>query len=136
MIDIDAHARPIVDVLETAGLLVGDGVAPKGDRDKVIAPCVIVHMLPGGTFDGGPDDPESNSDIRFQITSVGLTASQARLTAKAAADALRAGPFTVAGRVIQRVRPLGNPGVERDDDLPSPPLFYAAQQWAAWSFLA
>lgn len=135
MIDTDSHARSIFDKLEADGLTVGDGIAPAGSDGRILAPCVIVHMLPGGIYEGGPDEPSRNSQIRFQLTSVGLTASQARITATRAGEALKDGGFTVDGRSIQGVEPFTHPGVSRDDDL-TQPLFYAVQVWSAWSFAA
>lgn len=123
------HALALLATLATGGLAVGDGVAPPTHPGRY----AVLHMLPGGEIDGTASDPEEWIDGRFQITAVGRNASEARWVADQAGIALT-GPVTVAGRSIQRVRPLEAwGGVTRDDDV-SPPLFYATRVFGIYSF--
>lgn len=131
------HALAVIASLEAAGLTVGDGVAPRdGSPPRIVAPCVVVHMVPGGAIDGTAGDPDGWADARFQLTCVGRVAAEARYTADLADSALGDNPPTVDGRKVRRVRPVEPWGrVERDNDV-TPPLFYATRTWGLWTFPA
>lgn len=140
-IEQNPHALAVVAALEAAGLAVGDGVAPRvgaGSSDPFVAPCVVVYMIPGGMIDGPLGDPDADGDGRFQLTSVGRLASEARWYADKALAAVSApGAVVVPGRSIQRVRPMGTwGGVERDDSVPIPPLFYVTAVFGLFTFSA
>ena len=131
----NAHALAIVAALEADGLVVGDVAAPRqGNPPKIVAPCVVVHMVPGGEIDGTAGDPDEWADARFQLTAVGKVAAEARWYADRAAAALAANGVTVAGRSIRRLRPIEPWGrVERDQDL-TPPLFYSTRTYGLFTF--
>lgn len=134
--DQNPHALAIIASLQAAGLTVGDGVAPKSSDGKIVAPCVVLHMIPGGEIDGTAAAPDEWADGRFQLTAVGRVAAQARDYADQATQALIDNPITVTGRSVQRVRPIEPWGrVERDDAV-SPPLFYSTRRHGLWSFVS
>ena len=122
------HAQAILDQLAAAGLKVGDHQNAKTTDGKIVAPSVVLYLIPGGTLDGPTALPEDDGDLRFQLTSIGRTAAEARVTADKAAAALTF-PVEVSGRSISRVRPItAYDRVDRDDDV-QPPLFYAIQRF-------
>jgi hypothetical protein len=129
------HALAIIAALEADDLTVGDGVAPRvGNPPKIVAPCVVVHMVPGGAIDGTAGDPDGWADARFQLTAVGRLAAEARRYADLAAAALETHGLAVAGRAVRRLRPIEPWGrVERDHDV-TPPLFYATRTYGVWTF--
>lgn len=129
-----AHAQAIIDTLGNAGLVVGDGEAPRpAGRSEIITPCVVFHMVDGGLVDGTLADPDEWVDARFQLTAVGRVAAEVRDIADKASAAL-AGGVTVAGRRVMRVQPIDPWGrVERDNDV-TPPVYYCTQLWRLFSF--
>jgi hypothetical protein len=129
------HALAIIAALEASSLTVGDGVAPRtGHPPQIVAPCVVVHMVPGGDIDGTLGDPEGWADARFQLTAVGRVAAEARRSADLADAALEANGVTVPGRVIRRLRPVEPWGrVQIDHDV-TPPLFYATRTYGLFTF--
>lgn len=135
LIEQDPHALAIIARLEGVGLTVGDGEAPfDDDGERLPPPYVVLYMLPGGEVDGTAATPDSDGDLRFQLTSVGRLAAEARFIADRASAAVQGGPLTVAGRAVQRARPIeASNGVARDDDI-QPPLFYVTARFGAWTF--
>lgn len=136
MIEQDPHALGVIATLEAAGLTVGDGVGKVDSGGELITPQVIVHMIPGGQIDGTAASPDAWADARFQLTAVGSIARQARWALDKASTALADNGVTVAGRVIQRVRPVENQPwgkTERDQDV-TPPVFYATRVYGMHSF--
>lgn len=131
--DQNPHALAIIAALELDSLTVGDGVASQSGS-AIVAPQVVLHMLPGGSVDGTAASPDEWVDGRFQLTAIGRVAAEARYYADRAADSLASNTLDVDTRSIQRVRPLEPWGqVLRDDDV-SPPLFYATRTYGLWSF--
>jgi hypothetical protein len=125
------HAVAVLAALQAAGLSVGDHHAPAGNP-----PYVVLYVIGGGVVDGTLGTPDSDGDLRFQVTAVGRHPGEARWIADRAAAALTDEPITVAGRVAQRVRPIeASSGVQRDDDV-TPPLFYATARYGLWTFPA
>lgn len=138
VIAANPHALAIIDVLEAAGLTVGDGIAETtgtGPDARIVTPQVVVHMTPGGVVDGTLAAPDDWADARFQLTAVGLTSASVRVVSDRAAEALEGG-VSVDGRSIQRVRPMEPWGrTERDHDV-TPPMFYATRSFGLFTFPA
>lgn len=139
MVELNPHALAILGALTAAGLAAGDGEAPKTHTGRY----VVLYMISGGETDGTAADPDEWIDGRFQLTCVGRSASEARWVADQAGKAVTApGAVQVAGRGIQRVRPLdGGVNVQRDDDparptdgTPQTGLFYATRDFGFYSF--
>lgn len=137
VIEQDPHALAIIARLEAATLIVGDGEAPLDeDGEKIPPPYSVLYMLPGGEVDGSAASPDSDGDIRFQLTHVGRLPAEARWQADRAGAELVGHPLVVPGRSVRRVRPLeASNRVERDDDV-TPPLFYVPARFGAWTFPA
>jgi hypothetical protein len=141
-IEIDPHAEAILEVLRTAtmpdGALVkiGDAVAPKSTDGKIVAPCAILHMRAGGTVSGSLGQINTDAIFRFQITSVGKTAREARVVADCVGAYIEGATLAVDGREVVRIGrppgsgPIGTP--ERDDDI-TPPLFYVPVEYRLWT---
>lgn len=131
--DQNPHALAIIEAIEADDLTVGDGVAARFE-ETIVAPQVVLHMIPGGSIDGTAGSPDEWADARFQLTAIGRVASEARWYADKAADALADNALDVDTRSIQRVRPVEPWGrVTRDDDV-TPPLFYVTRVFGLWSF--
>lgn len=132
-IEQNPHALALLAALDldSHGIAVGDGAAPTEHDGRYL----VLHMLPGGEIDGTAADPDEWIDGRFQLTAVGRNASESRWVADRANAAIAVpAAVTVAGRSIQRVRPLeGWGGVQRGDDL-VPPLFYTTRVYGLFSF--
>lgn len=137
--DTLSHVAAIIDVLETAGLTVGDHVRPyaipQSPSESAWAPYVVVYLQPGGFVSGSVANPDEDYDARIALVSVGRLASEAQDTGDSAHLAITAG-FSVTGRSVQRVRPLEPNGIiNRDDDV-SPPLFSHTRRYGFHSFPA
>src|SRR3712207_5058636 len=100
MVAQNPHAEAILAALEAAGLTVDDAWAP-----ETSPPYVVLYMLPGGEVDGTAASPDSDADLRFQLTTVASHPSQARDIADEAAAALDGLTLTVPGRSVDRIRP-------------------------------
>lgn len=133
---LDPHVTAIVGVLAAGGLTVGDGEGRKDSTGKVIAPQVIVYPIPGGFTDGSLAEPDGWADCRFQLTSVGRVAAEARRQLDLAWEALEASSLAVPGRRILRLRPIDPMSrVERDHDI-TPAWFYATRVFGFHTFPA
>lgn len=128
--DTNPHALALIATLGGADLSVGDGVAPASHPGRF----VVLYMLQGGEVDGTAADPDEWVDGRFQLTSVGRNASEARWVSDKAHEAVTDGVVAVTGRSIQRVRPLDAWGQVTRDDVLTPPLFYAVRTYGIYSF--
>lgn len=125
----DRHALALIAALTAPGLTVGDHRKPDGASP----PYTVFYMLPGGEVDGSLETPDADGDLRFQLTHVGRLPAEARWEADRASTALLSAAVTVAGRSIDRVRPLeASNQVQRDDDI-DPPLFYLVARYGAWT---
>jgi hypothetical protein len=133
LIDHDEHALAIISAIEEDGYTVGDGEGVKNGA-VVVAPQVIVHLIPGGSIDGTLGDPDEWGDGRFQLTGVGQVARQARWIVDRAAEAIAANGVVVEGRKIRRVRPLSPWGPSSIDRDVTPPLFFATRVFAFFTF--
>jgi hypothetical protein len=128
------HARALITKMETltvanAPLPVGDAVAPKSSDGKVVAPCAVLYLLPGGGLTGSLGCIDTDGWVRFQVTCVGKTAVQARIVGDVVTDALTSEEPSVTDRWIANIRRVGPSSLtERDDDL-VPPLFYVTPQF-------
>lgn len=141
-IEVDPHAEAILEVLRTATMpdgapvKVGDGIAPKSTDGKVVAPCAILHMRPGGFVSGSVGRTNTDAMFRFKVTCVGKTAREARVVADCVGAYIEGAVVTVDGREVVRigrppdVGPILNP--ERDDDV-TPPLFYVPVDYRLWT---
>lgn len=70
----------VIDLLQRGtGKLVGDHTAPDRDGrdDSDYFPYAIVYNIPGGGSDGGLGFGYEETDVIYQVTSVGLTRAQA-----------------------------------------------------------
>lgn len=133
---VNPHALAILTALAPLESLaqpirVGDGVAPLSTDGKIVAPCAVLHLRPGGVMFDSVGCMATDGVLPFQITCVGLTAAQARIVADKVAGYLEGANLTVSGRAVYRVRrrtgPVGG-APERDDDV-DPPLFYVPVQY-------
>lgn len=137
--DPRTHDDAIVDLLEDAGIVVGDGTYPEDDYgwqgvpgQSNFVPYAIVYPL-RQTFDGSLGCPDTDSELRWQITCVGRTREQCDWVLHRVDETLIGRSLTVSGRSIPRIRADGGAGVRRDDTV-QPPVFIATPQYAAWSF--
>lgn len=125
------HAVALKTTLEAITFLdnplrVGDGIAPKAPNNgPILSPCVALYMLPGGNLASSVGCLDGDGWLRFQTTSIGTTAAQARIIDDLCRARLAANPPTVTNRYT-RVRPdFASSRVEHDTSV-SPPLFYVA----------
>lgn len=134
--DLLPHAEAIIDRLESADLVVGDHVAPKSPNGQIVAPCVVLYLLPGGQQSGNLGQVDVDAWLPFQLTCVGRMAAQAMNTADIAHQALTGTPLEITDRHIASIRRNGfGARAERDDDV-TPPLFYVPVQYRLWTLNA
>lgn len=114
---------------EQTGLPVGEGVAPTdggwqgAPGQSVFLAYLVVHSIPGGTLDGPIGDPHADSDLVWQIDSVGAT----QLAAEEGGDLARAAllvqglpSLSIAGRAVRWVsEDIPGGGARQDPDQPS-----------------
>lgn len=134
------HITAVVELLETATfagapLRVGDGVAPKSTDRKIVAPSVIVFGRPGGSLISSVGCLDTDGVMRFQTTSVGRSAAEAREVDDKARATLTASALTVEDRACT-IRPNdSSSSTERDDDV-IPSLFYVVSMYRLLTFSA
>lgn len=127
-----AVTTALIDLLEDAGLLVGDGTAPatggwtknKGDFQGY----VVLHALPGGVTDGSIDSPDEHAEPVYQVSGHGATRAQAELVADTARAALLTDPLVVSGRTVAQVSIDMLGGCRRLDDL-QPPQWQSVERY-------
>ena len=131
------HVQAVVDALAADGPDVFSHQGPVTDADiHAAAPYRVVYLIPGGQTDGTALDPDSDAELIVQVTSVGTGPEQALRTSDLTRATLVGRPLPVAGRAVQRVRLVtASGGATRDDDV-TPPVFYAVDRFALWSFPA
>lgn len=128
------HARALITKMESltvanAPLRVGDGVAPKSSDGRIVAPCAVLYLLPGGSLTGSLGCIDTDGWLRFQVTCVGSTAAQARIVEDVVTAGLCSDEPEVAGRFVASIRKVGPSSLtDRDDDV-VPPLFYVTAQF-------
>lgn len=120
------HTTAVIAALTAAGITTGRGIRneqPDGSTAALSPPCAVVHPIPGGRRYGTLDDWTVHADLVYQVTCVGLTASQAEWV-RDQSEVLLDG-VTVSGRLIDVVRvDFGSDGVARDDDIGAPNLYF------------
>jgi len=116
------HTVGVLAALRTAGLAVGDAVAPDTTATQKWA---VVYGGGVGLLDGTMRDERSNASPVIQVTSVGTTAEQSEWVADTVRRTLLARPITlaVANRRVLSVSVEASQPTRRDDDV-HPPLFY------------
>ncbi len=129
-VDLDAHTQAVVDMLDTAGLLVGRGKAPDGagwpgaPGQSQFAPYVIVWRIGAADLSapylgGGYDEARP----LFHIRTVGATPTEADVTLDAVNTAMLGQTVTVSGRRVWRVIYDTSITTTRDTDV-TPPVYY------------
>jgi len=124
----------ILNVLTSAGFVVGDGEAPDSagwqgaQGASTYVPYVDVHPTPGGLTDGPIGDPNTDAFADYQIISVGAVRAQAEAVGDAVRAVLLATPLTVAnGRTVAHVSLDMLGGTIRDDSV-QPSVFYVSDR--------
>lgn len=118
-----------IGVLEAGGLTVGDGVAPL--TVPAGAGYVVVYSIAGGETSGVLEDPRSDAEPNFQITSVATQPVQVRwLVDKVRALLNVAVPADLPdGRTVFWLDfPMSSATVIRDDDV-QPAKWYAPDRF-------
>jgi hypothetical protein len=123
--DIQPHADAILAALGSAGLAVGDGVAP--DPVPAEQMYVVLYTEPGQVLTESLADQRTDLGLGFQLTCVAPTAERVRWLVHHCRTALFP-PLTIAGRSAWRAEELGGPPIQRDRDV-TPPLFYQPVQY-------
>lgn len=141
-ITINPHASAVLALAASATMPdgapipIGDSVAPKSPDGRIVAPCAVFHLRPGGRLSGSIGQPNTDVLIRFQFTAIGTTAIEARGVADFITEAIDGQDVEVDGREVVRIgRPYGaspNLTPERDDDV-TPPLFYVPVEFLIWT---
>lgn len=119
----------VIDVLEDAGLTVGDAVAP--GTVPVGAGYVVVYSIAGGVTEGSLDSPWQDATPTVQVTSSSFNQQQTRWLVDEVREAISsATPATLAdGRVVMFVDfPMASVSIMRDDDV-QPPRWYAPDRF-------
>ena len=116
------HTAGVIAALRTAGLTVGDAIAPDTTATQKWA---VVYGGGVGLLDGTMRDERSNASPVIQVTSVGTTAEQSEWVADTVRRTLLTRPITltVANRRVLSVSVEASQPTRRDDDV-HPPLFY------------
>lgn len=128
----------IIHVLESAGLLVGDGVAPAGygwqgaPGQSGFTGYVTVYELTGGTLDGTIGLPDDDASLLYQFTATGATRKQCEWVADKARTTILASSLLIAGRQVQRVTVDMLGGTTRDDSV-QPPVFFSPDRYRIWT---
>lgn len=124
------HTDAVIAALEAAGLVVGDAEAVDATRVPLEPPYAVVYPMPG-RLGGTMADPERDGQVVYQVTSVGVSRSEAEWVRDKAREVLLPG-LVVAGRRIVRVKVEMVGEVARDDDV-SPPRFFIPERFRFWS---
>lgn len=126
------HTDAVIAALESAGLDVGDAVAP-ADGPALLkggTGYVVVYPVAGGASYGTLADHAEDAEIIMQVTCVGATREQAAWLADAC-NVLLDG-LEVEDRSVPLVTLEVTPGVNRDDNQ-TPPVFYATPRYRIFS---
>lgn len=110
VVSAGAVVAAVIDALDDADLLVGDGDAPPSagwagePGQSVFVGYCVVHSLPAFSIDGNAEDPEADVTHMVQVSSYGATRAQAQQVAHLARTALLASSaVSVSGRRVLRV---------------------------------
>lgn len=122
---IEAHVQAVVDLLEAADLAVFRADARAHDG----YPYVVLFTDTGRRYGDRLGGGSGELTVLVQITSVGVDDWQAKWAADTARDALIDVRPSVEGRFCERIKQELSRPVERDDDKPDVPLFYAIDQY-------
>ncbi len=116
----------VITALTTAGLTVGDAVAPTSISAG--AGYVVVYPLLGGDTDGTIGNPNDDASIVYQLTSVGADRRQCEWVADKARETILAAAPTLTNRKVTYIDVDMLGGVQRDDDV-QPPTFYCPERY-------
>lgn len=92
-------------------------------------PYYVLFPLTSPGHDGPLNDPDSDRELIYQVTTVGDGPEMAQDFADIARAALQGATVSVAGRSVWRVEADSTGGVERDDSF-QPPLFYVPETFS------
>lgn len=124
--------------LTSAGILVGDAVAPDGrgwqgtPLQSDFVPYVVVYEVTGGTLDGPIGLPNDDAAVIYQLTSVGHDRQQCAWMADKARLTMLASPFILDTRQVMYVDVDMLGGTIRDDDA-KPPVFFSPDRFRVWT---
>lgn len=126
---LEAHSTGILNALSTLAFPTGDGVDPERGGQAHNPPYAVLYVVGGGLFDGPLNDSQADVTLRFQITSVGATQTEALRILDQTRARMQKEYITVTGRSVRNVTQITTSGgTRRDDDIPTP-LFYAYDLW-------
>jgi hypothetical protein len=126
--------QAIIDLLESAYLLVGDGDKPSGGGwqgtpgQSTFEPYIVVYAVTGGYFDGTIGEPFVDARPDYIISSFGATQQQAQWGNDVVFETLTTSKPSVSGQVVELIVPDVEGGAVRDDDV-SPPIFHSPSRW-------
>lgn len=126
---LEAHAQGILSALSALNFPIGDGVDPERDGQKHNPPYAVLYLVGGGNLEGPISDSQADITLRFQITAVGKTQSEALRIIDLTRTKLTKSLITVTNRRVRNIIHVASSGgTRRDDDIPTP-LFYAYDLW-------
>jgi hypothetical protein len=121
-VSIRAHAKAVIDQLETDAIL--SGATFQGNVINRPTRYCTLHIDSGRRIADRFTGPQSQQDYTLTIHSCGTSVEQAQLVAERVYAALLGVVLTVPGRRCRRVRSIDSQPVELDRDI-TPPLFYS-----------
>lgn len=132
------HAAAIITRLDNwpalASVTVGDHVAPKsGTPATIVAPAVVFYLRPGGQQSGTLGEKNTDAWLPFQLTCIGLTATQAMLVADWSHQALVSSLLSVDDRFVCRAERRSFGSAAQRDNAVTPPLFYVPVEYRLWT---
>lgn len=140
-IALDPHVEAVLALVRTATrpdaalIPCGDGVAPRSATQALDPPYNVLYLRPGGWTAGSLGTTTTDLYLRFQVTSVGSTAREARGIADRTALVVEGATVTVTGRGLVAVgRPAGAAPIanaSRDPQVPN--LFYVPVEYRLWT---
>ena len=119
------YLTAIESVLTTAGLHVGDGVAPKSSDGSLVTPCAVMYLQPSTRMGDCIASHGEDARITFRIVSADRTGRGAARYDWRVREALDSIELDVDGRTSYRIRWENSSATERDDDV-TPPCFYVS----------
>lgn len=122
---IDEHVQAVVTLLESAGLTVFRADA----RAATERPYVVLHTDSGLRSRTGLLAISDRFSMLLQSTCVGDDDWSVKVTADTVSGALLDVSPAVTGRSCWPIENVLSRPVQRDDDLPGQPEFYAVDQW-------